>query len=150
MIYSAGIIPFRVNDDTKEVEFFVGHPGGDRWGNKNYWAFLKGHVEKDESWVDAAIREFKEESGLSMESCDSQLLIPLGSVLQNPHKTVIAFGLHYPNINVDECKSNLTDFGYPEIDRYQWMTFDEIKNVTHVTHIKFYEQIINRVNMSDD
>ena len=45
MRYSAGIIPFRINNTTKELEFFLGHPGGYNWKNKNYWAFMKGHVE---------------------------------------------------------------------------------------------------------
>ena len=145
MIYSAGIIPFRINKDTEEIEFFVGHPGGHKWNTKNYWAFLKGHVEKDESWVTAAIREFKEESGLSMEECDPNMLIPLGAVQQNAHKTVIAFGLHYPDISPDECESNLTEEGFPEIDLYRWMTFKELKDNTHPTHFNFYEQIIDRV-----
>ena len=145
MIYSAGIIPFRVNKDTNITEFFVGHPGGE-WSRKNYWAFLKGHVEKTESWADAAIREFKEESGLTMEDCESQMLIPLGSVLQNSNKTVIAFALHYPNINPNECVSNLTEKGFPEIDMYKWMNLEELKSVTHPTHLNFYEQIISRLN----
>lgn len=75
MIYSCGIIPFRVND-MGELEFFVGHPGGNYQGQENYWAFLKGTVENDESWAETAIREFKEETGLTLEDCESKLLIP--------------------------------------------------------------------------
>lgn len=145
MKYSAGIIPFRVDTETNELEFFVGHPGGKEWKYKDFWMFLKGCVEKEESWQDAAIREFKEETGLTMEDCESQMLIPLGTVLQNKHKTVIAFALHYPNIKPSECESNLTEEGFPEIDAYRWMTFNNLKSVTHPTHLNFYEQIMNRV-----
>lgn len=142
MKYSAGIIPFRINENTNELEFFVGHPGGFAWQNKNYWAFLKGNVESGESWQDAAIREFKEESGLTMEECKSQMLIPLGSVLQNPSKTAIAFALHYPNINPDKCHSNLTEDGItPEIDKYRWINFETIKSLTHKNHLVFYDKI---------
>lgn len=143
MKYSAGIIPFRVNEEnSNELEFFVGHPGGKFWSHKNYWAFLKGCVEKEESWQDAAIREFKEESGLSMEDCQSQMLIPLGTVQQNQDKIVIAYGLHYPNINPNECKSNLCEDGItPEIDKYQWISWHNLKNVTHHAHLMFYDKL---------
>lgn len=144
MKYSAGIIPFRVNKNN-EMEFFVGHPGGERWKNIDYWTFLKGGTEGNEHWIDAAIREFKEETGLSMEDCQSGYLIPLGSVLQNPRKTAIAFGLEYPNINPDKCHSNLTEDGKtPEIDRYRWMTYKELENRTHETHLIFYQKLLKR------
>lgn len=146
MKYSAGIIPFRLNETTNEIEFFLGHPGGNYWNNRHYWAFLKGCVEKDESWHDAAMREFKEESGLTMEDCHSQMLIPLGTVLQNPHKTVIGFGLHYPNIDASKCHSNLTEEGVPEIDKYKWMTYDEVKRCTHNTHLVFYDNLFKMIH----
>ena len=150
MKYSAGIIPFRINDKTNEIEFFVGHPGGKEWRYKDFWMFLKGCVEKEESWQDAAIREFKEETGLTMEDCESQMLIPLGSVQQNRQKTVIAYALHYPNINADDCKSNLCeDDMTPEIDGYQWMTLKQLKPVTHNTHLVFYEKITKMVEDSN-
>ena len=34
----------------------------------------------------------------------------------------------------------------PEIDKYAWMTFDELKEKTHRMHINFYEQIIEMVS----
>lgn len=149
MKYSAGIIPFRINKDN-QLEFFVGHPGGTEWAYKNYWAYLKGGVEKGENYTEAAIREFKEESGLSMEDCTSQMLIPLGTSLQNPRKTVIAYGLHYPNINPNECYSNMASNGLnPEIDRYKWMTYEELKKCTHQAHLIFYEKLIN-LNKNND
>lgn len=146
---SAGIIPFRINEDTGKLEFFVGHPGGYGWEGKNYWAFLKGHVESGESWQDAAIREFKEETGLSMTDCRSQMLFPLGKVRQNNTKEAIAFALHYPNIDPDKCFSNVIEDGVtPEIDKYRWIEYDAIKNMTHKTHLVFYEQIKKMVEES--
>lgn len=140
---SCGIIPFRKND-SGELEFFVGRPGGHYGNTRELWMFLKGHCEGDENWQDTAIREFKEETGLTMEDCESGMLIPLGSVQQNPHKVVVAFGLHYPNIDPDVCFSNLADDGItPEIDKYRWMTYDEICRYSHHTHIGFYDQLID-------
>lgn len=140
MKHSAGIIPFRVNENGV-MEFFLGHPGGI---TRNYWAFLKGGVDEGENWKDTAIREFKEESGLSMEDCESQMLIPLGTAMQNPRKMVVAYGLHYPNINPFNCHSNMADNGLvPEIDGYKWMTYEQLKTCTHPAHLTFYEQLIS-------
>lgn len=143
MIYSAGIIPFRINNDGV-MEFFLGHSGCD---TKNYWAFLKGHVEEGEKWVETAVREFREESGICIDDNLIKSLIPLGSVLQNAQKTVIAYGLYYPNIDVNKCHSNLIKNSLnAEIDKYRWMTFDELKNITHETHIGFYTQLMKIYN----
>ena len=139
MIKSAGIIPFRMGDKG-EMEFLLGHPGGCR---ANYWSLLKGQLEEGESIPDAALREFKEESGLLMFDCKSQMLIPLGSVVQSKKKTVYAFGLHYPNIDPKKCYSNMADgCPWPEIDQYRWMTYDQLKDVTHPTHLAFYRKLI--------
>jgi predicted NUDIX family NTP pyrophosphohydrolase len=146
MGYSAGIIPFR-RAKSGEIEFFVGHPGGEMWQNRNYWAFLKGGVEGDETWEETALREFKEETGLELDGITKSNLISLGTTRQNKYKIAIAFGLYYPNINPDECHSNYADDGVTlEIDKYAWYTFDELKEITHPTHLDFYKQIIELVS----
>lgn len=146
MEYSSGIIPFRRNDKG-ELEFFVGHPGGVGWQWRDYWAYLKGGVEEGEEWEETALREFKEESGLPLTNITKSDLIPLGTAKQNKHKIVIAYALYYPNIDVDKCFSNIADNGLnPEIDKYAWFTFEELKEKTHQAHIGFYEQIIEMVS----
>ena len=146
MEYSAGIIPFRRNSEG-EVEFFVGHPGGVGWQWKDYWAYLKGGVEEGETFEEAALREFQEESGVQLDDTILSKLIPLGTTRQNKRKIVVAFALYYPDIDPDECFSNIADdCDYPEIDEYKWFTFDELKEKTHPTHINFYEQIIEMVS----
>ena len=146
MEYSSGIIPFRRNKDG-EIEFFVGHPGGVGWQWRDYWAYLKGGVEGNETWEETALREFKEESGLPMDDVNGKDLIPLGTAKQNKHKIVIAFALYYPNIDPNNCFSNMVENGlWPEIDKYQWFTFDVLKEKTHPSHIGFYEQIIEMIS----
>lgn len=146
MEYSAGIIPFRKNEKG-EIEFFVGHPGGVGWQWNDYWAFLKGGVENGESWVDCAWREFQEESGIELNEDLKSKLISLGTSQQNKRKIVIAYAMEYPNIEPSECFSNIADNGLnPEIDRYAWFTFEELKKKTHPMHITFYEQIIDIIS----
>lgn len=138
MNISCGIIPYRKVDG--KIEFFVAHPTG----AKNYWAFCKGHVENGESWATAALREFKEETGVEIDRT-RYTLMALGVVQQNPKKTVVAFGVEYPDINPDDCYSNMCNDGItPENDGYRWLTYDELKNITHKTHCMFYEEILKQ------
>lgn len=53
---SAGIIPIRIVES--EIRYFlIQHLAG-------HWGFPKGHHEEGESDLEAAVREFKEETGL--------------------------------------------------------------------------------------
>ena len=145
MIYSAGIIPFRFNND--KIEFFLGHPGGKVWANKNYWAYLKGGVEEGENWLTAARREFEEETGISLAKYSDKDFIPLGTSQQNPKKCVIAFALEFSpeegeDIDPSKCHSNLCDDNVtPEIDKYGWFDFDTTVKITHKAHLVFYDRL---------
>ena len=144
MATSCGIIPFRLNKNG-DLEFFVGHPGGIYNAHKDYWALLKGGCEDfDGDLKETAIREFQEESSLTLTEANKATLAYLGSVRQNPHKTVHAFSMAIDDIDCTRCHSNLCPDGKtPEIDKYCWMTWDELKDKTHKTHKSFYEKIIS-------
>lgn len=147
MSISAGIIPYRYNENN-EIEFFVGHPGGPFWKNSPYHAFLKGGIEDGEDTLTAALREFKEESGIDISDAP---LIYLGSVKQNSKKTVYAYGAYF-DIDPDKCFSNECETEYPsksgnlvkipEIDKYTWLTYDELVKVTNEKHLPFYKKIM--------
>ncbi len=147
---SAGIIPFRWNGEN--LEFFVGHPGGKYWEKKNYWAFLKGGIKNNENILQAALREFYEESGIFLNSEDNTLsFYYLGDNRQNKNKTVYAFGILYPNIDITKCKSNMADNGLNyEIDKYSWKTYEELKECTHSKHLPFYEKLIEILKEKND
>ena len=36
----------------------------------------------------------------------------------------------------------------PEIDKYKWMTYDQICKYTHHTHMFFYDQLMDMNNCS--
>ncbi len=63
---SAGLLPYRRREGRLEV--FLVHPGGPFWANKDEhaWSVAKGEVEPDEDLLDAAHREFSEETGLTL------------------------------------------------------------------------------------
>src|SRR5258708_35251289 len=60
---SAGILLYRILD--KRPEFFLVHPGGPYWKNKEEgsWTIPKGEFMADEEALQGAIREFREETG---------------------------------------------------------------------------------------
>ena len=61
---SAGILVYR--REGPQTSFLLGHPGGPLWARKDLgaWMVPKGLIEPDEAPADAAIREFREETGL--------------------------------------------------------------------------------------
>lgn len=143
MATSCGIIPYHLNDNG-DLVFFVGHPGGIYNIHKDYWALLKGGCEEFDNDLKAtAIREFEEESSMELTAKNKATLKYLGYVQQNPKKKVHAFSMYIKDIDCSKCHSNLCPDGVtPEIDKYRWMTWEELEPRTHKTHKMFYEKII--------
>jgi predicted NUDIX family NTP pyrophosphohydrolase len=60
---SAGLLLYRHSDEG--IEVLLGHPGGPFWRNKDLasWSIPKGLITEGEAPLDAAKREFTEETG---------------------------------------------------------------------------------------
>ncbi len=86
---SAGILLFRRRGGM--VEVLLIRPGGPYWRNKDAgaWMIPKGMVEPGEEAVDAALREFAEETGAALDS----IPLPLATVRQAGGKMVQAFAV---------------------------------------------------------
>ena len=129
---SAGILPFRIRDGLLEV--FLGHPGGPFFAKKDLgvWSIPKGEFENEKP-LDAAKREFFEETGLKI---GSGKFLPLAPVKQKSGKTVFAWAVE-KDLDPSKLKSNmfvLTFRGssgagkeYPEIDRAEWFPIEVAK-----------------------
>jgi predicted NUDIX family NTP pyrophosphohydrolase len=110
-----------------EVEVLLGHPGGPYWSRKDdgVWTIPKGELDDTEEPVEAARREFEEETGIRLQG----QLVALGEVKQAGGKVVRAWTLEY-DCDPAQLRSNsfsmewpprsgkLQDF--PEIDRFGW------------------------------
>lgn len=123
---SAGLLVYRFRDETLEV--FIGHMGGPIWANRKQrgWSIPKGELDHGEQPLDAAMREFREETG--MEPPDSEL-IDLGEFQQSSKKRILIWAAE-GDLDPDVLVSNtftiewppgsgeLAD--YPEVDRAEW------------------------------
>ena len=113
------------------VEVFLVHPGGPFWANKDdgAWSIPKGEFDEGEEPLDAAKREFREETGLVAEG-EFQ---PLKPVRQRSGKLVYAWAVHL-DLNAAAVTSNTFSMEwprgsgrmqeFPEIDRADWFNID--------------------------
>lgn len=141
---SCGIIAFRKLGN--ELEFLVGHPGGEAWSNRDFWALFKGGQDAGEDTKETAIREFCEETGYKLNKDEISRMFYLGEVQQNKKKVVCAYAAYLPDIDPCKCFSNTIEDGVtPEMDKYEWMTYEELIPRTHPKHIPLYDKLIEIV-----
>ena len=57
---SCGAVVYRMEDGSPEILLIKHRNGG-------HWAFPKGHVEKNETESETALREIQEETGLAVD-----------------------------------------------------------------------------------
>jgi len=126
MRVSAGILLFRRT--PAGIEVLLAHPGGPIFARRDegHWTIPKGEPDPDERLIDAARREFREETG--MPPPDGQW-IELGSIVQKGGKVVHGWAVEgelRPEDVVSETfelewppRSGRTEI-HPEIDRVAW------------------------------
>jgi len=123
---SAGLLVYRFRGETLEV--FIAHMGGPIWANKKKrgWSIPKGELDHGEQPLEAAMREFREETG--MEPPDSEL-INLGEFQQSSKKKILIWASE-GDLDPDTLVSNTFTLEwppgsgelaeYPEVDRAEW------------------------------
>ena len=84
---SAGILLFRRTEYG--IEVFLIHPGGPFWAKKDAWSIPKGEYQYGEEPLEAARREFQEETGSPVDGD----FIPLGFIRQPSGKHVTAWAV---------------------------------------------------------
>ena len=122
---SAGLLLYR--RPRGELELFLAHPGGPFWRGRDLgaWTIPKGLVGPGESLLDAARREFEEETGIDPR----EPFLPLGSVRQKAGKVIHAWaweGDADPAAivsNTTSCewpRGSGRSLSFPEVDRCGW------------------------------
>lgn len=122
---SAGILLYRFRDGTLEV--FLVHPGGPFWAKEDLgaWSIPKGEFAEGEDPLDAAKREFEEETGFSVEGDFHEL----GPLKQPSGKIVHAWAVE-GDCDASAIESNTFTMEwpprsgrrqeFPEVDRAGW------------------------------
>lgn len=122
---SAGILLYRFRETVLEV--FLVHPGGPFWAKKDAraWSIPKGEFEEDEDALNAAKREFQEETGFAVAGN----FIALSPLRQAGGKLVFAWAVEG---DCDPAKIRSNAFSiewpprsgrhkeFPEVDRAGW------------------------------
>jgi len=129
---SAGLLMYRKREGILEV--LLVHPGGPFWRNKDAgaWSIPKGEMADDEDLLEAARREFEEETGCR----PSGSFIPLSPVKQKSGKTVHAWAVE-GEIDPASMKSNTFTMEwppksgkhaeFPEVDRAEYFDLPTAK-----------------------
>jgi predicted NUDIX family NTP pyrophosphohydrolase len=130
--HSAGILMYRRL--AGHLQVFLVHPGGPFWSRKDdgAWSIPKGEFTADEQPLDAAKREFQEETGFTV----SGNLTALEPIRQAGGKIVHAWAVE-GDCDAAAVKSNTFSLEwplhsgqrktFPEVDRAGWFTLEEAK-----------------------
>lgn len=130
MKQSAGILLYQ----TDPLRFFLVHPGGPFWKNKDLgaWSIPKGEFSSEEEPLSAAIREFREETGHVLKP-DSDFR-KLESVKLKSGKIVHAWALE-KYVDAENIISNTFEIEWPpktehrleipEVDNAGWFSLEE-------------------------
>jgi predicted NUDIX family NTP pyrophosphohydrolase len=143
---SAGVLLYK--SEGGELFFFLAHPGGPFWKNKDAgsWSIPKGEFDNEQP-LDAAIREFEEEIGLKLQG----KFIALAPVKLKSGKTIYAWALEM-DIDALNISSNTFEMEwpqksgktqrFPEIDRAGWFNADIALEKINVAQQAFICEIV--------
>lgn len=137
-VRSAGILLHRIGPAGREV--WIAHMGGPFWARKHEhaWSIPKGELQArdagDETTMDAALREFEEETGLSAPDLD---YVELGTYRYSSAKLLTVFAANAPDFDPPEITPGTFDLEwppksgrtrqFPEIDRAEWTTIADAR-----------------------
>jgi predicted NUDIX family NTP pyrophosphohydrolase len=143
---SAGLLLYRRRVEALEV--FLVHPGGPFWAKKDLgaWSIPKGGDAEGEEPLDAARREFTEETGFAAPAN----AVALGEVKQAGGKIVVAWAAE-GDCDPDRLVSNPCSIEWPprsgkmidipEVDRGAWFTLDAAREHILKSQQPFLERL---------
>jgi predicted NUDIX family NTP pyrophosphohydrolase len=126
---SGGLLAFRVN--RGQVEVFIAHMGGPVWEKKDEraWSIPKGELDSGEQPLEAALREFREETGMEPPLSE---LIELGEFQQSKKKRIFIWAseagegeldperLKSITVEIEWPPKSGKRLEFPEADRADW------------------------------
>ncbi|HXZ54759.1 MAG TPA: NUDIX domain-containing protein [Burkholderiales bacterium] len=150
---SAGILLYRIR--STELQVFIVHPGGPFWAGKDAgaWSIPKGEPDQDSDLLEAAKREFHEETG-KLVTGEFLALTPLR---QPSGKTVHAWAIE-GDIDPSAIKSNTFAMEwpprsgkqqeFPEVDRGGWFAIAEAKKKLAPGQMGFLAELQEKLGLA--
>jgi 8-oxo-dGTP pyrophosphatase MutT (NUDIX family) len=113
------------------------------------WTIPKGLKDNGEECFNAALRELKEETGIDAQNINIVNVHPLSKVkYQKQNKFLESFLLITDtdlNSHNFEC-STYTDNKFPEVDKWKWVSIEEMNELLHESQQKNYDAIKELIN----
>jgi len=150
---SAGLLMFSRKNGIK---VFLVHPGGPFFRNKDdgFWGIPKGLIEGEEVHLEAAEREFEEETGIRPYGD----FIPLGYITQKGGKIVFAWAFEVPADDAIIINSNTCEVEWPpnsgkrltipEVDKGEFFTIDEARIKMNPSQNDFLSRLLSYLKIS--
>lgn len=126
------------------------HPGGPFWAKKDVgaWSIPKGEFSDSEDPLEAAKREFQEETGHSV----SGEFIPLNPARQKSGKWTYAWALQH-DMDASGIRSNTFEMEWPrglgkkirvpEVDKAAWFTIEEALEKINEGQSAFIDELVS-------
>jgi predicted NUDIX family NTP pyrophosphohydrolase len=133
-----------------QLEVFLVHPGGPFWARKDLgaWSIPKGEYSAGEVPLEAAKREFYEETGFVAQGN----FVELGEVRQSGGKIVLAWAFE-GDCDPGKLKSSLCEVEWPprsgrlieipEVDRGGWFSMSAARERILKSQAPFLEKLIS-------
>jgi bis(5'-nucleosidyl)-tetraphosphatase len=113
--------------------------------NKNYYDFPKGENQENESFLQTALRELKEESSLvNIEFCFG--INRFSTEIYRNGKKQAHYFLARTNHNENDVILNINpELGFPEHDAYFWLTKEEICDKLNERVLKVFLEALKTI-----
>ncbi len=146
MQVSAGLLMYRYQGAVLEI--FLVHPGGPFWAGKDEgaWSIPKGLVNPEEDNLEAAQREFAEETSIPA----SAPFIDLGEIRQKSGKRVLAWAFLGKG-DIPRIQSNLFTLewpprsglkkDFPEIDKGEFFSLEDARMKINRSQAEFLDRL---------
>ncbi len=140
-------------EDAGNYEVLLVHPGGPYFAKKDMhvWSIPKGEFDDSEKALDAAKREFEEETGFSLDG----EFVELKPVRQASGKLVYAWAVE-GDIDADKIESNTFKLEWPpksgkyqeipEVDKAGWFSFEKAKEKIINAQVSLLEELERKLN----